>query len=105
MNREILFRAKSQYNDGRWEYGLLSRLNELNAVIIDERLSHLCEPDTLGQYTGLTDKNYNRVFEGDTLDNGYAVQMEDGRWLARNGISVIEAEYFCNFEITGTIHD
>lgn len=114
MGRELLFRGKRLDND-EWVSGsIIFAIHEDRAAIVHHFLNydgkmdfiqHEVNPKTVGQFTGQVDKQGKSIFEGDTLDNGYAVQMEDGRWLARKGISVIEAEWFFNWEITGTIHD
>ena len=67
--REILFKAK-RWRDGKWVYGDLNNLHD--SVIIHWynngcRVSDEVDPSTVCQYTGLTDKNGKKIFEGDVL--------------------------------------
>ena len=73
--REILFRAKNLI--GEWVYGYYLQRNG-NHYINDD----LIDLNTLGQYTGLKDKNDNKIFEGDILAKVYSndvVDEEDNR--------------------------
>lgn len=73
--REILFRGKSKH-DGKWVYGDLVRNTHDGAELIIIELdveNNRCrfvqvEPESVGEFTGLTDEDGNYIFEGDIVE-------------------------------------
>lgn len=64
--REIKFRAKAIYSN-EWEYGYFYKERD-DARIVADNLHSRVDEGTLGQYTGLKDKNGKEIYEGDIVD-------------------------------------
>lgn len=127
--REILFKAK-RLDNGEWVEGNLITnernenqkyigyiFDERNGVIEDFDLVEVI-PETICQYTGLTDKAGRKIWENDIVVEKYkgriavkyriVFDLEEGSWMletrsgARYGIGSINQK---DFDVIGNIFD
>lgn len=122
--REILFRGQTEAQK-KWIFGDLLHGTCTGLVWIDNHKDGAISdlrviPSTVGQFTGLTDKNGNKVFEGDivrrtcgvSVDFDYLVDFKCGEFylvLLTNkkieGGKELMISYAKDGEIIGNIHD
>ena len=138
--REILFRGQMRKKgekvrldgspvDGIWVFGGVTQFNRGGAIIYqtEPRIEKFpVHGDTVGQYTGLTDKNGRKIFEGDIVnlkgnpaypswgivDYNALIVYSDGAFSAIDGTEEDHGSRRYNFtraeldvEVIGNIHD
>ena len=124
MKREILFRGKRP-NSGKLIEGYLYQENGLSWILSSSFKTPDCSceviSESVGQFTGLTDKNGKKIFEGDIVTNGYrnyiVTSSKRYGWVLSNSKgwyhsivnettdSIIDLGIIDGVEVIGNIHD
>ena len=113
--REIEFRGKT---DGNWCYGSLVNSPSEDQYYIAEHLGdelqYPVEEETIGQFTGRTDKNGTKIFEDDIVKKNFngrelkgIVEYKDCAFGVRinDDDSGLFLCFFNDCEVIGNIHD
>lgn len=111
MSREILFKAKhihaseeNEYLDGKWIEGYLFDKNYIYSPELEGQF--LIDENTICQYTGLTDKNNRKIFEGDIVlvdseDEYFAVEWDNdtARFVMLSETLIVDFDNYWNYQV------
>ena len=112
--REILFRGKTIADDSLWVEGFYNHIpcgrfscdeHLIQTIKSDGRIDQLfvVYENTVGQFTGLTDKNGKKIFEGDIVNILGNQDSEDWKNVNYNALIAFLDGGFC--AIDGTIEE
>jgi uncharacterized phage protein (TIGR01671 family) len=103
MSREILFRAKTKATK-EWAYGHFAKQYDVPQIYTGN--GHECiYEDTLCQYTGLTDKNGTKIFEGDIVKFKHGGEFDEKIYYRNYAVEFINTYVTYGLRLrNGSIH-